>query len=113
MQLEVPASNGGAEALLGSVLVESDAILSSSSSDDDGNKNGAEGDGEDDKTNEKDGSNINNDSKEDDGNIWRNELLTMGKETKGGSKVPWFTDTTCTFDCTVVSSNNNSSNTTT
>mmetsp|Transcript_8135 Transcript_8135/g.14161 ORF Transcript_8135/g.14161 Transcript_8135/m.14161 type:complete len:599 (-) Transcript_8135:110-1906(-) len=31
---------------------------------------------------------------------------------KGGNKSPWFTDTTCTFECTVASSNSNSSNTT-
>ena len=88
MRLEIPADDGGAEALLECgciqpVPVESDAILSSSSSDDDGNKNGVEGDGEDNQTDEKDERNSNNESEEEDDNLWQNELSTIGKEMKG------------------------------
>jgi len=64
------------------VPVDLNGIISSSSSDD-GNKNGIEGDGEDNQTDEKDENNINNDSEEEDDNLWQNELSTIGKEMKG------------------------------
>jgi len=52
----------------------------------------------------------------DDDSVWQSELSTIGKEMKGGSKSSWFTDTTCTFECTIAPSRNkstaNSNNTT-
>ena len=47
-------------------------------------KSGVEGNGEDNQTDEKDESNSNNKSGEEDDNLWQNEQLTIGKETKGG-----------------------------